>query len=52
MVQLLLNPMCQLLRKWAKLLAGSEDIVPNHPCCVVVASDKFVADLQIKIKLI
>ena len=42
MVHLLLNLMCQLLRKWAKLLASSEDIVPNHLCCVVVASDKFV----------
>ena len=26
----------------AKLLAGSGDIMPNHPCCVVVASDKFI----------
>ena len=26
----------------ATLLAGSQDILPNHPCCVVVASDKFL----------
>ncbi|WP_405306777.1 ABC transporter substrate-binding protein [Methanobrevibacter sp.] len=26
----------------AKVLAGSQDILPNHPCCVVVASDKFI----------
>ena len=26
----------------AKVLAGSVDILPNHPCCVVVASDKFI----------
>lgn len=28
----------------AKVLAGSQDILPNHPCCVVVASDKFIGD--------
>ena len=26
----------------AKVLAGSQDILPDHPCCVVVASDKFL----------
>ena len=26
----------------ANLLADSADILPNHPCCVVVASDKFI----------
>lgn len=26
----------------AKVLAGSQDILPNHPCCVVAASDKFI----------
>ena len=26
----------------AKVLAGSQDILPEHPCCVVVASDKFL----------
>ena len=26
----------------AKVLAGSVDILPNHPCCVVVASNKFI----------
>ena len=26
----------------ATVLAGSQDILPNHPCCVVVASDKFL----------
>lgn len=26
----------------AKELAGSADILPGHPCCVVVASDKFL----------
>jgi NitT/TauT family transport system substrate-binding protein len=24
------------------LLAGSDEILPNHPCCVVVASDDFI----------
>ena len=28
----------------ATVLAGSEDILPNHPCCVVVASDKFLEE--------
>ncbi|MBE6490006.1 MAG: ABC transporter substrate-binding protein [Methanobrevibacter sp.] len=28
----------------AKVLADSADILPNHPCCVVVASDKFIKD--------
>ncbi len=28
----------------AKVLAGSQDILPNHPCCVVVASDKFLEE--------
>lgn len=28
----------------AKLLTDSADIIPNHPCCVVVASDKFIQD--------
>lgn len=28
----------------AKVLAGSQDILPDHPCCVVVASDKFIGD--------
>ena len=26
----------------ANLLADSSEILPNHPCCVVVASDKFI----------
>lgn len=26
----------------ATVLAGSQDILPDHPCCVVVASDKFL----------
>ena len=26
----------------AKVLAGSVDILPDHPCCVVVASDKYI----------
>ena len=26
----------------ATVLAGSQDILPEHPCCVVVASDKFL----------
>lgn len=26
----------------ATVLAGSKDILPNHPCCVVVASDKYL----------
>ena len=26
------------------LLANSSEILPNHPCCVVVASDKFIKD--------
>ena len=26
----------------ARLLADSSEILPNHPCCVVVASDKFI----------
>ena len=26
----------------AKVLTDSADIIPNHPCCVVVASDKFI----------
>ena len=26
----------------ANVLAGSKDILPNHPCCVVVASDKYL----------
>ena len=26
----------------AKVLAGSQDILPDHPCCVVAASDKFI----------
>ena len=26
----------------AKVLVDSADILPNHPCCVVVASDKFI----------
>ena len=25
-----------------KLLVGSSEILPDHPCCVVVASDKFI----------
>lgn len=28
----------------AKVLAGSQDILPDHPCCVVVASDKFIEE--------
>ena len=28
----------------AVVLAGSKDILPNHPCCVVVASDKFLEE--------
>ena len=28
----------------AKVLAGSADILPNHPCCVVAASDKFIEE--------
>ena len=26
----------------ATVLAGSQDILPNHPCCVVAATDKFI----------
>lgn len=26
----------------AAVLAGSQDILPDHPCCVVVASDKYI----------
>lgn len=26
----------------AVVLAGSQDILPDHPCCVVVASDKYI----------
>ena len=26
----------------AKVLAGSQDILPDHPCCVIVASDKYI----------
>lgn len=26
----------------AEVLAGSQDILPDHPCCVVAASDKFI----------
>ncbi|WP_405294123.1 ABC transporter substrate-binding protein [Methanobrevibacter sp.] len=26
----------------AKVLTDSAEIIPNHPCCVVVASDKFI----------
>lgn len=26
----------------AKVLVDSAEIIPNHPCCVVVASDKFI----------
>ena len=28
----------------AKVLVDSNDIIPNHPCCVVVASDKFLQE--------
>ena len=28
----------------ARVLVDSADILPNHPCCVVVASDKFIKD--------
>ena len=28
----------------ATVLAGSQDILPDHPCCVVVASDKFLEE--------
>ena len=28
----------------AKLLTDSADIIPDHPCCVVVASDKFISE--------
>ena len=28
----------------ATVLAGSQDILPDHPCCVVVASDKFLGE--------
>ena len=28
----------------AKVLTDSADILPNHPCCVVVASDKFIEE--------
>ena len=28
----------------AKVLVDSQDILPNHPCCVVVASDNFIKD--------
>lgn len=28
----------------AKVLTDSAEIIPNHPCCVVVASDKFIKD--------
>lgn len=27
-----------------KVLADSKEILPNHPCCVVVASDKFIKE--------
>mgnify|MGYP002523766973 CR=1 FL=1 len=26
----------------AEVLAGSQDILPDHPCCVVAASEKFI----------
>ncbi len=29
---------------YGKVLASSHDILPNHPCCLVVASDKFIAN--------
>lgn len=28
----------------ATVLAGSQDILPDHPCCVIVASDKFLEE--------
>ncbi len=28
--------------KGAKILVNSDEILPEHPCCVVVASDKFI----------
>lgn len=33
-------------------LVNSADILPNHPCCVVVASDKFIADHENETKTI
>lgn len=32
------------------LLAGSDEILPNHPCCVVVASDDFIKNHEDKAK--
>lgn len=29
---------------YGKVLASSHDILSNHPCCLVVASDKFIAN--------
>lgn len=36
----------------AKLLVDSADILPNHPCCVVVASDDFINNHENETKLI
>ena len=33
-----------------KVLADSKLILPNHPCCVVVASDKFIKDHEDTVK--
>ena len=30
------------VRNGAKVLVDSHDILPDHPCCVVAASDKFI----------
>ena len=34
------------------LVKSSEDILPDHPCCVVVASDKFINDHENETKTI
>jgi NitT/TauT family transport system substrate-binding protein len=31
-------------RSGAKVLADSHNILPDHPCCVVAASDKFITE--------
>ena len=33
-----------------QLLAGSDEILPNHPCCVVVASDDFIKNHEDTVK--
>lgn len=36
----------------AEVLADSSDILPNHPCCVVAASDKFIKEHENETKTI